>query len=65
MGARIAANSAGDAYPDNGFRFVSTLGSGGGYIFNLKTTGLGMGTYNLQFTAGNDPTLHAAQFEVK
>jgi hypothetical protein len=57
--------SPGNANPDNDFRFDSTLGSGGGYIFNLSTGALGMGTYNLQFTAGNDPTMHAAQFEVK
>jgi len=57
--------SPGNANPDNDFRFDSTLGSGGGYIFNLSTGGLGTGTYNLQFTAGSDPVTHAAQFEVK
>lgn len=57
--------SPGNANPDNDFRFDPMLGSGGGYIFNLKTSGLGTGTYNLQFTAGNDPVPHAAQFEVK
>ena len=57
--------SAGNANPDNDFRFDSTLGSGGGYIFNLSTGGLGTGTYNLQFTAGSDTVPHAAQFEVK
>ncbi|HZT40533.1 MAG TPA: hypothetical protein VFA07_00005, partial [Chthonomonadaceae bacterium] len=57
--------SAGDANPDNDFRFDCTLGMAGGYIFNLKTTGLGTGTYNLNFTAGSDPTTHSVQFQVK
>ncbi len=56
---------AGDANPDFDFRFDSTLGPSGGYIFNLKTTGYPTGTYDLQFTAGSDPTAHVAQFEVK
>jgi hypothetical protein len=56
---------AGNANPDNNFRFDLTLGGTGGYIYNLKTTGLTTGTYNLYFTAGSDPTLHAAQFQVK
>ena len=33
--------SPGNANPDNDFRFDSTLGSSGGYIFNLSTGGLG------------------------
>jgi len=41
------------------------LGPTGGYIFNLKTTAYPTGTYNLQFTAGSDPTLHTTQFEVR
>ena len=56
---------AGNANPDNNFRFDSTLGGTGGYIYNLKTTGLTTGTYNLYFMAGSDPTLHTVQFQVK
>ncbi|MDQ3817288.1 MAG: Ig-like domain-containing protein, partial [Acidobacteriota bacterium] len=51
---------AGNANPDNNFRF-----SVDSYIFNLKTTGLSTGVYNLYFRVGNDPTLHAVQFQIK
>ncbi len=56
---------SGNANPDNNFRFDSGLGGTGGYIYNLKTTGLATGTYNLHFTAGSDPILHSVQFQVK
>lgn len=56
---------AGNSNPDNNFRFDPTLGVAGGYVFNLKTTGLGTGTYNLGFTAGSDPTVHTVSFQVK
>ncbi|HXQ72118.1 MAG TPA: hypothetical protein VN844_16605, partial [Pyrinomonadaceae bacterium] len=52
--------TAGNANPDNNFRFA-----GGFYILNLKTTGLSTGVYNLYFTAGSDPVLHTIQFQVK
>jgi predicted extracellular nuclease len=52
--------ASGNANPDNNFRFDS-----GYYIYNLKTTGLGTGVYNLYFTAGTDPVLHTVQFQVK
>lgn len=52
--------TAGNANPDNDFRF-----SDGAYILNLKTTGLSTGVYNLYFTAGSDPVLHTVQFQVK
>ncbi len=55
----------GNANPDNDFRFDSTLGTSGGYIFNLSTAPLSTGTWNLSFTAGSDPTLHSVQFQVK
>ncbi|MDQ5837870.1 MAG: hypothetical protein M3379_13920, partial [Acidobacteriota bacterium] len=58
-------NDAGNANPDNNFRFDSTLTAGGGYVFNLKTTGLAAGVYNLYFRVGSDPTLHAVQFQVR
>lgn len=56
---------AGNANPDNGFRYDSTLGGTGGYIFNLSTKGLTTGTYNLTFKAGSDPVMHKAQFQAK
>ena len=52
--------TAGNANPDNNFRF-----SDGYYILNLKTTGLSTGVYKLYFTAGADPTLHSVEFQVK
>ncbi len=52
--------ASGNANPDDNFRFDD-----GAYIFNLKTRGLSSGTYNLYFAAGNDPILHAVQFQVK
>jgi hypothetical protein len=52
--------SAGEANPDNNFRFDD-----GKYIYNLKTTGLTTGVYNLYFTAGSDPVVHTVQFQVK
>ena len=51
---------SGNANPDNNFRFDTNS-----YIFNLKTTGLSTGVYNLYFTAGSDPTLHTVQFQIK
>jgi len=57
--------TAGNANPDNDFRFDSTLGPAGGYIFNLEAN-LVTGVYNLFFTAGNDPsTSHFLTFQVK
>ncbi len=52
--------TAGNANTDNDFRFEN-----GSYILNLKTTGLSTGTYKLYFTAGDDPTLHSVEFQVK
>jgi Bacterial Ig-like domain (group 3)/Bacterial Ig-like domain (group 1) len=53
--------ATGNANPDSDFRFDSTLGTSGGYIFNLSTNGLTGGTYGFTFTAGNDPTVHTVQ----
>ena len=57
--------SPGNANPDNDFRFDTTQGPSGGYIFNLSTSGLSTGTYGLQFTAGADPTTHSVNFGVQ
>lgn len=56
---------AGNANPDNDFRFDSTLGSAGGYIFNLSTKGLTTGTYNLSFTVTGDSVVYTVPFQVK
>ena len=57
--------SPGSSNPGGNFRFNATLGPAGGYILNLNTAGLAPGTYTLQFTAGNDPVPHAANFAVR
>jgi hypothetical protein len=56
--------SPGNANPDSDFRFDSTLGATGGYIFNLSTGGLAPGSYSLQFTAGTDAIPHTVMFGV-
>jgi len=62
--ATDAIVTAGNANPDNDFRFDSALGPAGGYVFNLKAN-LATGVYNLYFTAGNDPsTSHFLTFQV-
>jgi hypothetical protein len=58
-------DDTGNANPDNDFRFDGSQGSSGGYMFNLKTTGLSSGTYQLLFTASNDPVVHSVTFGVK
>src|SRR5205085_2186741 len=50
---------SGNSNPDLNFRFA-----GDSYIFNLKTTGMATGTYNLYFKVGADPTVHAVQFQI-
>ncbi len=56
---------AGNANPDSDFRYDTTLGTTGGYIFNLSTKGLSTGTYRLSFTIGVDTTIYTAAFQVK
>ncbi|MBI2323062.1 MAG: hypothetical protein HYU88_13460 [Chloroflexi bacterium] len=63
--APSAVVDAGNANPDDDLRYSAGLGGTGGYIFNLSTRGLGTGTYDLRFTAGRDPVVHAVQFQVK
>jgi hypothetical protein len=56
---------SGNANPDLNFRFDSTLGGTGGYIFNLSTTGLSTGSYMLGFRIGNATYIYAVPFQVK
>ena len=60
-----AVENSGDSNSDNDFRFDATLGSTGGYIFNLKTTGLSTGTYSVNFTVTGDSFVYAVNFQVK
>jgi subtilisin-like proprotein convertase family protein len=55
---------AGNANPDDDFRFNNFNGAGG-YIFNLKTNGLATGTYRVIFRAGADPFTYGARFQIK
>lgn len=58
--------SVGNANPDNNFRYDSTLGPTGGYIYNLSTKGLSTGTYALTFSVSGDPVpRHQVLFQVK
>lgn len=58
--------ASGDANPDNDFRFDPTLGSTGGYIFNLSTKGLSTGSYSLGFTVtGAGSFVYSAPFAVR
>jgi Bacterial Ig-like domain (group 3) len=56
--------SPGNANPDLDFRYDSTLGPSGGYIFNLSTQGLASGTYQLNFSVTGDPLSHTVSFGV-
>lgn len=51
--------------PDMNFRYDSTLGGSGGYIFNLSTKGLTTGTWKLTFTVNGQPTTYFVQFDIK
>ena len=55
-------DDAGDANPDNDFRLVGPPSS---YMFNLKTTDLGRGTYDLLFTVGDDPVPYTVRFQIR
>jgi hypothetical protein len=63
--AALAIQNAGDSNPSNDFRFDSSFGSAGGYIFNLGTNGLPTGQYLLNVTAGADPTTHSVMFQIR
>ncbi len=56
---------SGNANPDSDFRYDAILGGTGGYIFNLKTTGLSGGTYRLSFSVGASTASYGVQFQVK
>jgi glucose/arabinose dehydrogenase len=55
---------AGNANPDDNFRFTELDGAWG-YIFNLKTTGFSTGTYVLVFKVTGDPVTHTTRFQIR
>ena len=60
-----AVEDSGDANPGNDFRYDSTLGTLGGYIFNLSTKGMSTGSYVVNFTVSGDSSSYTAAFQVK
>jgi hypothetical protein len=64
-GATFAVGAAGNANPGNVFRFDASMGTTGGYIFNMKTSGLVAGSYQLLFAVSGDPAMHSLPFQIK
>jgi hypothetical protein len=60
-----AVQDAGQANPDNNFRFVGAT-DGGSYLYNLSTKGFAPGKYTLSIYAGTDRSFfYTVQFEIK
>jgi streptogramin lyase len=57
--AHLPVQAPGNSQPGNFFKF-----HGGRYHFDLKTTGLAPGIYELFFSAAGDPVEHAVSFTV-
>jgi hypothetical protein len=68
---RVSANTtetladSGNANPDSNFRYDSTLGVTGGYIFNLSTIDYPPGTFVLSFIVGNGTVIQTVEFRVR
>jgi len=60
--ATTTLDDSGNSNPDFDFRYDA---ASGGYIFNLKTTGYGTGSYLLNFVVGNAPTVYSVGFQVR
>jgi hypothetical protein len=50
------------ANADNDFRYDASLA---GYVYNLKTTGLTTGTWQLNFITTGDGTTHSVRFDIR
>jgi hypothetical protein len=55
----------GSAQPNGLFTYLATLAPGGGYQYNVRTTGLAAGTWTLNFTIGDDPSPHSTTFVIR
>lgn len=66
-GSPIPISNSRNTNPNDLFRFVATLTSGGGYIYNLNTTGLSNGKHILTFTVNGDNTIppYTADFYIQ
>jgi hypothetical protein len=63
--ANVPPSSKGSSNLNQAFRFEPKFSKdGGAYVYNLDTTGLAPGRYNLIYNATNDPILHIAPFTV-
>jgi hypothetical protein len=60
-----SVEDSGNANPDSNFRFDPSLGTNGGYIFNLRTSSLQTGTYDLNFIVTGDSFTYSVPFQVK
>ena len=60
--ASSSVDTTSAANPDNDFRYDVGLG---GYIYNLRTTGLTTGTWKLNFTTTGDGVSHAVLFDIR
>jgi pectin methylesterase-like acyl-CoA thioesterase/pectate lyase len=60
-----AAEAAGNANPGGLFRYEPTIGTTGGYVFNLRTGRYAPGRYLLHFTVGDAPYLYSTAFRVE
>lgn len=63
--ASTVVDDAGNANPDDAFRYDPTLGGTGGYIYNLSTKGLSAGTWELRFTVTGDTTTYSVRFDLR
>ena len=62
----VTVTDAGNANPDSNFRYDSTVGGTGGYIFNLSTKGLSAGRYVLSFYAGTERAFfYSVEFQLR
>jgi hypothetical protein len=53
------------AQPNNQFTFDPTIGTSGGYVYVLRTSGMLPGSYELHVSATNDPNDHVLPFVIK
>jgi hypothetical protein len=58
----LAVESPGTSNPDSDFRYDSALS---GYIYNLSTRNLSVGTWELQFKVGSDAATYRVVFDVR
>jgi hypothetical protein len=58
----LGVESPGNANPDNNFRYDATLP---GYIYNLSTKNLAVGTWELQFNVSGSSAPYAIQFDLR